>query len=121
MSCTVTTFPPWAMNSMLLSTALLTRLVCSGYRRSHKRHRHLVSVSRRTGRESDEYNRGTAAVFMNMAAVLLSGDNMSRRIISHPPPREVIDEYAHQVCEQLAQTSNPVYRTPEVVWGSARF
>ncbi len=25
---------------------------------------------------------------------------MPKRVIYHPPPREVIDEYAHQVCEQ---------------------
>ena len=45
-----------------------------------------------------------------------------RRIIYHPPKREVIDAYARRVCERLSEKyGTSIYANPEVIWGFARF
>ncbi|MEP7288646.1 MAG: hypothetical protein ABI947_23070 [Chloroflexota bacterium] len=39
----------------------------------------------------------------------------------YPPPREVIDNFAREVCQQLGQKVDAGFNTPEMVWGFASF
>lgn len=46
---------------------------------------------------------------------------MAKRIIYHPPPKKVVEDFAEQVCQRLAEMHDASYAKPAVVSGLARF
>jgi hypothetical protein len=46
----------------------------------------------------------------------------SRIIVYYPPPDELIEEYARQVCKQMEEIYQvPEYAAPETIWGLTAF
>jgi hypothetical protein len=46
---------------------------------------------------------------------------MAQRLVFQPPPAKTMEQYARAVCQQLEQTLDAVYASPEVVRGFTAF